>query len=319
MPQKILLDCDPGHDDAIALMLAHGSPDVELVAVTTVGGNAALEKTTKNARGVMTMAGILGVPVAAGCGRPLVREPQVADVHGESGLDGVALPEPAMPLDGRHGVDLIIDSVMESAPGSLTLVPTGPLTNIAMAMRKEPRIISRVKEVVLMGGGIHRGNWSAVAEFNIAVDPEAAHIVFDAPWTVTMVGLDVTHQALATEEVTARFAELDTPLAEFVLGLLAFFRRAYRDAQGFDAPPVHDPVAVARVVDPSIVETVRAPISVELQGTHTVGMTVTELRASHVPEECTTYAATALDVDRFWTLVLDAVTRLGGSGAERLS
>jgi purine nucleosidase len=313
MAKKIILDCDPGHDDAIALMLAHGNPEIELAAVTTVGGNAVLEKTTRNALGVMAIAGITGVPFAAGCSRPLLREGEDADVHGESGLDGVVLPEPTTVPDGRHAVDLIIDTVMAAEPKSITLVPTGPLTNIAMAIRKEPQIIDRVQEVVLMGGGMHVGNWSAVAEFNIKIDPEAAYMVFDAPWDVTMVGLDVTHQALATDEVAERIRALDTPLSEFVLGLFAFFRQAYHDEQGFEFPPVHDPVAVARVIDASIVGTVRAPIKVELHGEQTLGMTVTELRPAHVPDTCHTYAATQLDADRFWDLVVDAIDRLGSA------
>ncbi|MDY5147848.1 ribonucleoside hydrolase [Actinotignum sanguinis] len=316
MAKKIILDCDPGHDDAIALILAYGNPDIDLLAVTTVGGNAVLEKTTKNAMGVMTMAGILDVPFAPGCSRPLWREGEDADVHGESGLDGVVLPPSQVTPDGRHGVDLIIDTIMSNEPKSVTLVPTGPLTNIAMAMRKEPRIIELVKEVVLMGGGIHVGNWSAVAEFNIKIDPEAAAIVFDAPWEVTMVGLDVTHQALATDEVSARIKALNTPLAEFVLGLFTFFQKAYHDEQGFEFPPVHDPVAVARVIDPSIVGTVRAPINVELTGTHTLGMTVTELRPAHIPADCHTQAATSLDAERFWDLVIDAIDRLGKRDAQ---
>lgn len=310
--KKIILDCDPGHDDAVALILAHGNPTIDLVAITTIGGNAFLGKVTKNALGIMAKAGIKDVPIAAGCTRPLLREVEEAgDVHGETGLDGVDLPEPEVELDPRHGVDLIIDTIMGSEPGSITLVPTGPLTNIAMAVRKEPAIAERVKEVVLMGGGIYEGNWSAVAEFNIKTDPEAAQIVFDAPWEVTMVGLDVTHQALATEEISARIQNIGTPLSEFVLGLLSFFRKAYKDNQGFDHPPVHDPVAVARVIDPSIVGTVRAPISVECQGSSTLGMTVVDLRPGCTPENCHTQAAQTLDTERFWDLVIDAIQRAG--------
>ena len=311
MTKKIILDCDPGHDDAIALMLAAGNPEIDLLAITTVGGNAVLEKTTRNARGVMAMAQIIDVPIAAGAVRPLMREGEDADVHGESGLDGVDLPEPTTELDPRHGVDLIIDTIMENAPGSVILVPTGPLTNIAMAIRKEPRIIERVKEVVLMGGGVHVGNWSAVAEFNIKIDPEAAAIVFGAPWKVTMIGLDVTHKALATDEVCDRIRALNTPLADFALGLLTFFRQAYHDAQGFEFPPVHDPVAVATVIDPSVVNLVKAPIHGETKGEHTLGMTVTELRYGHTPEDCHTYAALDLDFEKFWSLVVDAIERLG--------
>ena len=224
MGQKVILDCDPGHDDAIALMLAHGNPSIELVAVTTVHGNQTIDKVTRNALAVARVCGITGVPFAAGATRPLVRVPQVAAaIHGESGLDGPLLPQPVLRLDDRHAVELIIDTVMSHDPGSITLVPTGPLTNIALAVRTEPRIVSRVKEVVLMGGGYHSGNWTAAAEFNIAVDPEAAHIVFNEPWKLTMVGLDLTHQALATPDVVAAIAAVGTAPARFVLELLEFF------------------------------------------------------------------------------------------------
>ncbi|WP_040159566.1 uridine-preferring nucleoside hydrolase UriH [Mobilicoccus massiliensis] len=319
MPRKIILDCDPGHDDAVAMLLAHANPEIDLVAVTTVGGNQTLTKVTQNALAVAAVAGIDGVPFAAGCDRPLVRPVEVApDIHGDSGLDGVELPEPTFDLDPRHAVDLIIDTVMNNEPGTVTLVPTGPLTNVAMAARKEPRIVDRVAEVVLMGGGVHEGNWSPVAEFNIKVDPEAAHIVFDAGWPVTMVGLDLTHQALATDEVAARIEAVGGPVAEFVLGLFAFFRKAYQDAQGFEFPPVHDPCAVAYVIDPSVMTTRKAPISVELTGTHTLGMTVADLRRE-APEDCPTQAAFDLDVERFWNMVIDAVGEISASrdAAER--
>ncbi|MEY2518100.1 MAG: inosine/uridine nucleosidase, partial [bacterium] len=174
MPKKIILDCDPGHDDAIALLLAHGNPDVQLVAVTTVHGNQTIDKVTRNALAVARIAGITGVPFAAGAHRPLVRPVETAgSIHGDSGMDGPTLPEPTLALDSRHAVNLIIDTIMASEPGEITLVPTGALTNIALAVRTEPRIASRVKEVVLMGGGYHGGNWSAAAEFNIVIDPEA--------------------------------------------------------------------------------------------------------------------------------------------------
>ena len=224
MGEKIILDCDPGHDDAIAMLLAHGNPDIDLIAVTTVAGNQTLEKVTHNARSVARVAGITGIPFAAGCRRPLVRTVEIAgDIHGESGLDGPRLPEPTVPLDPRHAVDLIIDEVMSREPGTVTLVPTGSLTNIALAARKEPRLAERVKRVVLMGGGYHLGNWTATAEFNILVDPEAAHIVFNEPWELIMVGLDLTHQALATPEVMERVAALGTGPSTFVCELIDFF------------------------------------------------------------------------------------------------
>ncbi|MFF0112475.1 uridine-preferring nucleoside hydrolase UriH [Streptomyces prasinus] len=311
MTRKIILDCDPGHDDAIALLLAHGNPDIDLVAVTTVVGNQTLEKVTRNALSVARIAGITGVPFAAGCPRPLVRAIETApDIHGETGLDGPVLPEPTLELDRRHAVDLIIDTVMSHEPGEITIVPTAGLTNIALAARKEPRIVERVREVVLMGGGYHEGNWSAVAEFNIIIDPEAAHIVFNESWPVTMVGLDLTHQALATPEVAKRIAAVGTKPAEFVGELLDFFGATYKEAQGFEHPPVHDPCAVAYVIDPSVMTVRRAPVDVELTGGLTLGMTVTDFRAP-APADCHTQVAVELDRERFWDLVVDALERIG--------
>lgn len=306
MSRKIILDCDPGHDDAVAMLLAHANPNIDLLAVTTVGGNQTLQKVTNNALRLANVYGMSGVPIAAGCVRPLIRPVETApDCHGDSGLDGVVLPEP-VELDPRHAVDLIIETVMAHEPGEVTLVPTGPLTNIAMAVRKEPRIVERVREVVLMGGGYHVGNWSAVAEFNIKVDPEAAHIVFNEKWPITMVGLDLTHQALATDEVSAKIDALGGPVADFVLGLFTFFRKAYQDAQGFEFPPVHDPCTIAYLIDPSIVKTVKVPINVEIHGELTTGMTVADFRSEPGPD-CHTQAATELDFDGFWNLVFDAI------------
>ena len=310
MQRKILLDCDPGHDDAVAMMLAWGNPSIELLGITTVGGNQTLDKVTCNALSVATVVGMHDVPIAAGCRLPLVRPVEIApDVHGDSGLDGVELPEPAVELDPRHGVDLIIETIMSNEPGTVTLVPTGPLTNIAMAARKEPRIVERVQEVVLMGGGYHVGNWSPVAEFNIKVDPEAAHIVFNEKWPIVMVGLDLTHQALATDEVAERIAAVPGSVSQFTLGLFTFFRKAYQDAQGFEFPPVHDPCTLAYLIDPTIVETVKVPVDVELNGSLTTGMTVADFRAP-APEDCHTKVATRLDAPRFWGLVVDAIDRI---------
>lgn len=311
MPTKIILDCDPGHDDAIALLLAHGNPNIELVAVTTVMGNQTLDKVTRNALSVARVAGITGVPFAAGCPRPLVRQIQTAPaIHGESGLDGPVLPEPTLRLDERHAVDLIIETIMQHEPGEITLVPTGALTNIALAARKEPRIVERVKQVVLMGGGYHVGNWSATSEFNIVIDPEAAHIVFNEKWPLTMIGLDLTHQALATPDVVARIEAIGTAPARFVGELLAFFAHTYKDAQGFDYPPVHDPCAVAFVIDPTVISVRTAPLDVELAGTLTLGMTVADFRAP-APPGCTTQVAVDLDHEKFWALIVDALERIG--------
>ena len=309
MVKRIILDCDPGHDDAIAMILAHGSPEIELAAITTVAGNQTIGNVTRNALATATVAGIRGVPISAGSERSLIEPQFVGDVHGETGLDGPVLPEPAISLDPRHGVDLIIDTVMAAPPGEITLVPTGPLTNIAMAVRKQPRIVERVREVVLMGGAYQGGNYTAAAEFNIAVDPEAAHIVFSEPWPLTMIGIDLTHQALATPEVVERITAVGGPVARFVTDILAFFTQSYQDLQGFAAPPVHDPCTVAYVIDPAVLTTRKAPVRVELTGGLTRGMTVADFRFPPGPD-CTTSVAITLNQQRFWDLVIDAIARL---------
>jgi purine nucleosidase len=312
MPRKIILDCDPGHDDAMAILLAHGNPSIELLAITTVAGNQTVDKTSLNARRVCTVAGIRDVPIAAGCDRPLTRELKTAAyIHGESGLDGPAFGEPTVPLDQRHAVDLIIQLLMASR-GDITLVPTAPLTNIAAAVRKEPRIVQKVQEVILMGGAYTRGNTTPAAEFNIYVDPEAAAIVFSAGWPLTMVGLDLTHQALATPGQLRRIAALDTPIARIAVELMEFFRESYRRNAGFDSPPVHDPCAVARVIDPQVMQCVDAFVAIETRGEFSSGMTVTDF--SGRLGRPNVQVATRLDVDRFWNLMVDAIERIGAPG-----
>lgn len=312
MTTKIILDCDPGHDDAVAMLLAHGNPDIDLLGVTTVGGNQTLDKVTHNAQVVATIAGI-DAKIYRGVTRPLVRDVEVAeDIHGDTGMEihNYQLPEPTTQVEDVHAVDFIIDTIMSHEPGTVALVPTGPLTNIALAVRKEPRIAERVKEVVLMGGGYHVGNWTAVAEFNIKIDPEAAHIVFKEKWPLTMVGLDLTHQALATPEIEAKFSALGTDVADFVVALFDAFRKNYQDAQGFDNPPVHDPCAVAYLIDPTVFTTRKVPLDVELSGALTTGMTVADFRAP-APADCTTQVAVDLDFDKFWDMCVDAVRRIG--------
>ncbi|MEE1295639.1 MAG: nucleoside hydrolase [Bifidobacterium sp.] len=313
MGKKIILDCDPGHDDAVAILLALGNPEIDLVGITTVGGNQSLDKVTYNARAVLKECGHEEVPVHAGCDRPLIRDLDVAaSVHGETGLDGVVLPEPDRPLGDEHAVNWIIDTIMNSEPQTITLVPTGPLTNIAMAVRMEPRIVDRVREVVLMGGGYHVGNWSAVAEFNVKVDPEAAHIVFNEAWPLTMIGLDLTHQALCTPAAQKQIESVGTPLATFVSQLMDYFRKSYQDDQDFVDPPVHDPCTVAYLIDPTVITTRRCPLDVEIHGDLTLGMTVADLRGPEpAPEECHTQVAVHLDRQKFWDLVTDAIRNLG--------
>ncbi|MFK0255141.1 nucleoside hydrolase [Streptomyces sp. NPDC090445] len=309
-PVPIIIDCDPGHDDALAIMLAAGDPAVELLAITTVAGNQTLAKTTLNARRVCTVAGITGVPIAAGCDRPLVQPLAVADdVHGASGMDGPEFPEPAVDVVPEHAVDLM-HRILTGHPEPVTLVPTAPLTNIALLLTRYPQDAARIREIVLMGGSTERGNRTPAAEFNIQTDPEAADIVFRSGVPLTVCGLNVTHRALATPEVVARFEALGTELGRICAGLLTFFASTYRELYGFPDPPLHDPVAVARVIDPGIVPCVDANVVVELAGRYTRGATVVDLHR-RTGRPVNARVATALDADRFWDRVVAAVSVLG--------
>lgn len=305
----IILDCDPGHDDAIAIMLAAGDPAVDLLAITTVAGNQTLDKTTLNARRVCTLAGVHDVPIAAGCARPLTRPLQVAaDVHGESGLDGPRFGEPAVPVVGEHAVDLV-HRLLQEHPEPVTLVPTGPLTNIALLLTRYPGDAARIREIVLMGGSTERGNVGPYAEFNIFVDPEAAAIVFGSGVPVTMCGLNVTHQALVTPEVVARLEALGGDLGPVCAELMTFFASTYKKLWGFEAPPLHDPVAVARVIDPALVECVDAHVAIEVVGAHTRGATCVDLHG-YLGEPPNAKVAVGLDAPRFFDRLVGALEDL---------
>jgi inosine-uridine nucleoside N-ribohydrolase len=305
-----ILDCDPGHDDMVAILLAAADPRIDLLAITTVAGNGTLERTTHNARAVCSTAGIRDVPIAAGAAGPLVGNLRTAaHVHGESGLEGAELAAPDVPLAGEHAVELMARLLREREQ-PVTLVPTGPLTNVALLLRTHPELAVRVREIVLMGGSTDFGNVEPLAEFNIHVDPEAADVVFSSGLPVTMCGLNVTHQALATEAVLERLRGVGTPLADTVVRLLGFFRDRYRDIWGLPAPPVHDPVAVARVIDPALVRCVDAHVAVELHGTHTRGATVCD-RFGVRGRSPNASVAVELDAPGFWELVVSAVERLG--------
>jgi purine nucleosidase/pyrimidine-specific ribonucleoside hydrolase len=310
----IILDCDPGHDDAIAIMLAAGDPAVDLLAITTVAGNQTLGKTTLNALRVCTLAGIHDVPVAAGCARPLTRPLQVAeDVHGESGLDGPRFGEPTVRAVGEHAVDLMHRILQEHAE-PVTLVPTGPLTNIALLLTRYPDDAARIREIVLMGGSTERGNVSPYAEFNIFADPEAAAIVLGSGVPVTMCGLNVTHQALVTPAVVARLEALGGDLGQVCVELMTFFASTYKKLWGFEAPPLHDPVAVARVLDPTLVECVDAHVAIEVSGEHTRGATVVDLHG-YLGLPPNAKVAVGLDVPRFWDRLVTALANVESAGS----
>jgi purine nucleosidase len=301
-------DCDPGHDDAVAMLLAAAHPALDLRAITTVGGNAPLDKVTLNARRVCTLAGVSDVPIAAGAEGPADRalDPAV-DVHGESGLDGPELPEPEVELDERSALDLIADT-LAAAEEPVTVFATGPLTNIAAALERVDR--ERVREVVWMGGSTERGNRTPYAEFNAWVDPVAVQSVLDTGVPFTMVGLNLTHQALATVEVIERMHGLGTRLGDTVAGWFEFFGDSYLSLFGRSAPPVHDPCAIALVAEPGVVRCVDAFMAVETEGRWTRGATVVDLRGRY-GREPNARIAMELDFARFWDTIVAAVERLG--------
>jgi inosine-uridine nucleoside N-ribohydrolase len=308
--QRIILDCDPGHDDAVAILLAARHPALKVEAITTVAGNQTVEKTTRNALRVCTLAGITDVPIAKGMARPLVRELRIApEIHGDSGLDGPTLPEPALALAPIHGVDLIIETLLAS-DGDVALLATGPLTNVATAMLREPRILPKIQRIVLMGGAIGLGNVTPAAEFNIYVDPEAAHVVFRCGRPLTMIGLDVTHAVLATPKVRKRIRALGTPVARLADDLLGFFAGTYRRVFGFAAPPLHDPCTVALVIDPTLFTTAPMHVDIELRGEFTAGRTVCDVHGITGRPKNAEVAREA-DVARFWNLLIDTLARYG--------
>jgi inosine-uridine nucleoside N-ribohydrolase len=264
--QPIILDCDPGHDDAIAILLAARAPNLQLEGITTTAGNQTVEKTSLNALRVCSFAGIHEVPVFRGMDRPMRRKLQTAaSIHGESGLDGPVLPVPELALAPGHAVDFLIERLLTS-DGELILAATCPLTNVATAMQREPRIVPKIQRIMLMGGAIGVGNWTPAAEFNIFVDPGAAHLVFSAGCPVTMIGLEVTHQVLATPAIRARVRALGSHVAFLVDELLGFFAETYERVFGFPSPPLHDPCAVAYVMDPTLIATQPVHVEVERQG-----------------------------------------------------
>src|SRR5687767_8417558 len=308
MPVPILLDCDPGHDDAVAILLAAGDDAVDLRAITTVAGNCPLDLATTNARRVAALAG-LDVPIAAGADGPRAGELVTApDIHGETGLDGHELTAEA-PLDPRTALELMVET-LEAADEPLTLVPTGPLTNVAALVEARPDLHERIREVVIMGGSTGRGNTTPAAEFNIWVDPESAAVVFESGLPLTMIGLNLTHQAGATREVLERIQALPGAAARAVADWMVFFGSRYERVFGRFAPPVHDPCTIALLIDPDVMTLTDTFVAVETEGRWTRGMTVVDLHG-RLGREPNARVALELDAPRFWDLVIGALERLG--------
>lgn len=304
----IILDCDPGHDDAIALLLALVSPEVELLGVTTVAGNQTLDKTTANAIRVLDHVDVHDLPVAAGADRPLVRERHVAaDVHGETGLDGPDLPPPSRAPEAVHAIDWMA-STLEASAEPVTLVATGPLTNVALLLATEAQAAERIDRIVIMGGAVGEGNVTPAAEFNIWADPEAAARVFTSGIDLTMVGLDVTHQALMTPAHVAQLAA-GGRAGQLVADLYGFYSRFHRDVYGWEGSPVHDAVAMAHVIDGSLLGTERHGVVVDTGPELSRGRTHADLSGrSGWTRNC--HVALSIDSERFLSLLISRISGL---------
>jgi inosine-uridine nucleoside N-ribohydrolase len=314
MKLSAIIDCDPGHDDVMAILLA--ARTMELCGITTVHGNASLVDTTRNARQVVEFADLTSIPIAQGFARPLVREPRYAPrVHGESGLDGPTLAPPSVPLHPKNAIDFILES-SHSIP-DLHLLPIGPLTNIAAALNLDPSLRSRVRQISLMGGSLTFGNATPAAEFNILCDPEAAHVVFTSGIPIKMIGLNATHQVLATPEYRQRVRSIGTTTSTHVADMLDFYSIGEGGGSGLPGGAMHDPLAVAALIDPDILTFEPMHVAVEVHGTHTAGMTLCDgrhlgadfraLKPRTRGAEPNAEVAVVANAKRFWELFLDVL------------
>lgn len=304
--RKIILDCDPGHDDAVAIMMAAKHPDLELIGITVVKGNQTLDKTTKNALNVCQFLGI-DVPVYQGMGVPMVIESPATEerVHGESGLDGPTFDKLTKQKESKHAIDYLIETLM-SSDGDITLVPTGPLTNIAMAMRIEPKIVDKIKEIVLMGGSYQLGNVTPSAEFNIFADAEAAYVVFGSGVKVTMCGLDITRKVLCYPSIVERMAKHSNPAAKLFTDLMGFFIKAQKETYGWEGAPLHDPTTIAYLIDPSVITVKPMHTDIEIRSEQSYARTNCDF-FNLTDDVINTDVAIAIDTPKFWDIVEDCI------------
>jgi len=311
-PRKIIIDTDPGQDDAVAILVALASPEeIDILGITCVAGNVPLDLTSRNARIVCELAGKRDVKIFAGCDRPLGRDLVTAEhVHGKTGLDGPDLPEPTMLLAEGHAVDFIIDTLRENAPGTVTLCPLGPLTNIATALQKAPDIADRIAKIVLMGGGYFEGgNITPTAEFNIYVDPQAADIVFKSGAPIVVMPLDVTHKALVTKARNDAFRAIGTPAGVAVAEMTDFFERFDKEKYGSDGAPLHDPCVTAYLINPDLFSGRHINVEIETQSELTMGMTVADWWGVTDRAPNATFM-NDLDADGFFALLTERLARL---------
>ncbi len=310
--RKIIIDTDPGQDDAVAILLALASPeDLEVLGITCVAGNVPLELTAKNARMICELAGVTTVPVFAGCDRPLGRELVTAEhVHGKTGLDGPNLTDPKMTLQPQHGVDFIVETLRSAPSGTVTLCPLGPLTNIAKAFERAPDIIEKVQEIVLMGGAYFEvGNITPTAEFNIYVDPQAADIVFKSGVSIVVMPLDVTHKALVTSDRNEAFRKIGTPVGLAVAEMTEFFERFDKEKYGSAGAPLHDPCVTAYLLRPELFTGRNVNVEIETRSELTMGMTVTDWW-NVTDRPANAFFVGDIDSDGFFDLLTERLARL---------
>ncbi|WP_340159632.1 nucleoside hydrolase [uncultured Hoeflea sp.] len=310
-PSKIIIDTDPGQDDAAAIMLALASPELEVLGITAVAGNVPLALTGRNARMVTEICGRADIAVYAGADRPLARKLVTAEhVHGKTGLDGIDLFEPARPLESKHAVDFIIETLRSEPAGTITLCPLGPLTNIAMVLERAPDVAGRIKQIVLMGGGFFEGgNITPSAEFNIYVDPEAAKIVFGAGIPLTMMPLDVTHKVLTTRVRVERLRANGNRASIAMADMLEFFERFDEEKYGTDGGPLHDPTVIAWLLDPDMFSGRNCNVEIETGSDLTLGATVVDWwRVTERPQNA--LVVKDVDADRFFDLLIERLGRL---------
>lgn len=302
---KIILDCDPGHDDAVAITMACKHPKIDLLGITVVAGNQTLEKTSRNALNLVQHLGAQ-VPVYAGCGRPMIREKIVAaDIHGTTGLDGPVFPPLERSLEPEHAVNFIIRTLMES-DGDITMVTTGPMTNLAMAIRMEPRIVDKIHRIVLMGGSYTNGNVTPAAEFNIIADADAAYVCFTAGRPITMIGLDVTRKVLCYPSIVERMSKVGNKASQLFVDLMAHFCKSQKEVFGWEGGPLHDPCTIAWLIDPTVITTKPMNAQVDIRSTSSYGRTNCDFFGyQKLPANAD--VAIDVDVEKFWNIVEDTL------------
>ncbi|XMB72057.1 nucleoside hydrolase [Mycoplasmatota bacterium WC30] len=299
--RKIILDCDPGHDDAIAILLAGNNPKIDLIGITVESGNQTLDKTGKNALNLCQYLN-LDIPVCLGAPNPIIKEVEVCElIHGESGLDGFEFPTLTKTFDKLNAVEFIIKSILESND-KVTMVTTGPMTNLALAIRLEPKIIQNIEEVILMGGSYSNGNVTPAAEFNIYCDPEAAHIVFQSGCKITMIGLDVTRKVLVLPEIMSRMEKIHSKGSDLFIKLMKVFNDNQSKVFGLAGGPLHDPVTIAYLLDSSVLNLKYVHCDIDISHGSSYGRTNCDI-FDYMHLEKNTYVATAIDVDKFWNII----------------